>query len=73
MIFFKIPTKTKTFLGLVLEQKQPKKKNTQREQTCTQNGNLEYHQNVVICSISHYQHFLQILLKSVDNFCESFC
>ena len=28
----------------------------------------EHHQNVIICSSSHYQHFLKISLKSIHNF-----
>ena len=31
-------------------------------------GNPEDHQNVIICSLSHYQHLLKISLKSVHNF-----
>ena len=31
-------------------------------------GNPEHHQHLVICSLSHYQHFLNIYLESVYNF-----
>lgn len=32
-----------------------------------QDGNLEHHSNVIICSLPHYQHFLRILLISINN------
>ena len=31
-------------------------------------GNPEHHQNVIVCSLSHYQHFLKTSSKSVHNF-----
>lgn len=40
--------------------------------TYTQNGIAEHHQNVFICRLSHYQHFLNIILKSMYNFLNYF-
>ena len=30
--------------------------------------NPEHHQNLIICSLAHYQHFLKVSLESVHNF-----
>lgn len=35
--------------------------------TYTQNGIAQHHQCVIICPSSHYQHFLNIISKSVYN------
>lgn len=35
-------------------------------------GYLEDHQNVIICSLCHYEHFQKISLKSVQNFSSYF-
>lgn len=37
------------------------------DQRSLSSRNLEYHQNLIIYSFSHYQHFLKIPLKSVHN------
>ena len=31
-------------------------------------GKPEHHQNVIICSLAHYQHFLKTSSKSAENF-----
>lgn len=34
--------------------------------------NLEHHQNIMICSLAHWQNVLKMLLKSVYNFSSPF-
>lgn len=35
---------------------------------CKPEGNSKHHQNVIICSAAHWQHFLHFSAKSVHNF-----
>lgn len=42
------------------------------EQRLNSLRNLQHCQNVIICSLAHYQHFLNISFKSFHNFSSYF-